>query len=251
MNQLKFILPDLDANKDKGANFLIKGPSGFGKTRMAKAICDYLAGKHYQFFLGESSRFSFVKRVVFIDEIHTVANLERFYPVMDTKTHVFVFATNHDATLPEAFVNRCYEFVFDDYSDDELLLMVREYIKFPATDTQLMEIINAGNRNPRIILESLCDRLVIYFRENKISDTSAIDFRQLILDIFRIDDGLDTLCKRYIEVLKSLGGRASFNLIKTLLHTDEDSIKNNVEPILIRKKILEITSKGRSLINNG
>ena len=247
MNQLKFLLPDLDRNKHKGANFLLKGPSGFGKTLMAHNMCRFLARDSYQFFLAETREFNFVKRVVFIDEIHKVSDLERFYPLMDEKNHVFVFATNHDAVLPEAFVNRTYEFIFDDYSEEELQLIARESCQFSATDKQISDIIIAGNGNPRII-ESICERLWIYFSENKISVTEGMSFSAVISEIFRINNGLDTLCIRYIDTLKSLGGVASFNLIKTVLHTDEDSIKNTVEPLLMKKGIIRITSKGRSLV---
>ena len=145
MNQLRFLLPDLDRNKHKGANFLLKGPSGFGKTLMAHDICRFLARDSYQFFLAETREFNFTKRVVFIDEIHKVSDLERFYPLMDEKNHVFVFATNHDAVLPEAFVNRTYEFIFDDYNEEELQLIARESCQFSATDKQISDIIIAGN----------------------------------------------------------------------------------------------------------
>jgi Holliday junction resolvasome RuvABC ATP-dependent DNA helicase subunit len=225
----------------------LKGPSGFGKTLMAHNICRFLARDSYQFFLAETKEFDFIKRVVFIDEIHKVNDLERFYPLMDERSHVFVFATNHDAILPEAFVNRTYEFIFDDYSEEELQLIARESCKFSATDKQILDILIAGNNNPRII-KSICERLWIYFSENKIRVKDEMNFSAIISEVFKINNGLDILCVRYIETLKSLGGVASFNLIKTILHTDEDSIKNTVEPLLMKKGIIRITSKGRSLV---
>lgn len=252
MNQLKAILPNLYKNPTHGCSILLKGMSGFGKTAMAHNICRYLSGPSYEFYLGDTGNYKFVKRVVFIDEVHTVKNLERFYPLMDDKdsptAHVFVFATNLDGDLPEAFVNRCYEFVFDEYTTDELLLIARESSGFRASDEQFMQILDAGNMNPRII-KSLCTRLGIYFDENPSVSTVGLDFSKLINDFFRIENGLDTLCRRYIETLQSIGGTASLNIIKTILHVDESSIRNSVEPILIRKGILRITSKGRSLVD--
>lgn len=247
MRQLKFILPNLFRNKDSGANILLKGPSGFGKTTMAHQICQYLSGKMYRFFLQESETFVFDRRVIFIDEIHKVKNLERFYHLMDEKQHVLIFASNEDGELPEAFVNRCYEFIFDDYDDDELSLISREIVKFPVSDEQILEIVNAGNRNPRVI-ESLCRRIGIYFTENNINNTLETDFSALISEIFMIKDGLDPLCLRYLESLKTAGGVASLSLIKTMLHVDETALKTNVEPVLIRKGLIRITSKGRSLV---
>ena len=246
MRQLQFILPDLYRNPDKGANILLRGPSGFGKTKMALDICRYLAGLDYEVFLREERPFEFRKRVNFIDEIHKVNNIERFYYIMDEKSKVFIFATNHDSALEEAFVNRCYEFIFDDYDEDELLLIARESCNFSCEDSQLKAVIDAANKNPRVI-KSLCQRLGTYFRENNIANTNSLDFEELMKSIFRIEGGLDTVCKRYIEAVKNSGGCASLSLITTILHVDRKTLTDRVEPILITKGLIKITSKGRTL----
>jgi Holliday junction resolvasome RuvABC ATP-dependent DNA helicase subunit len=250
MRQLRFILPNLYKNIEAGANILIRGPSGFGKTEMAFACCRYLAPNGaFQVFNGESGLFIFPKRVVFIDEIHTVPLLERLYHTMDEKRHVLIFASNHDGNLPEAFVNRCFDFILDDYTEEELILIARESSDFIATDAQFLDIVDAGNRNPRII-KSLCLRLGVYFAESNIRTVNNLNFATLISDIFRINNGLDTLCVRYIETLQSIGGTGSLSLIKSILHVDESSIKNSVEPVLLKKNIIRITPKGRTLITN-
>lgn len=244
--QLEFILPDLRENKTKGCAMLFRGPSGYGKTRMANMVCLEISGRNYQVFLGENRPFRFTKRVVFIDEIHTVVNLERFYKVMDDAIHVLVFATNHDSNLPEAFTNRCYQFILTDYSREELILISRTHCGFYATDEQHISIINASNQNPRII-RSLCKRLGIFFQRNPGKYSPYTDFSELISDIFQIKDGLDTTCKRYLDVLKELGGTARLGLIVGLLHVDERTIRNDIEPILMKKGLIKISSKGRIL----
>lgn len=245
--QLDFILPDLRENRAKGCAILLRGPSGFGKTTMAHEICRDISGSNYQIFLGENHAFRFVKRVVFIDEIHTVANLERFYHVLDESRHVMVFATNKDATLPEAFTNRCYQFVFTDYTQDELVTISRGGSKFYATDEQHLCIVKAGNENPRVI-KSLCKRLGIFFQRNPGIYSTELDFSELILEIFQIKDGMDTLCRRYVQILKELGGTASIDRLCGALHVDSFTLKNDIEPILIRKNIIQISSKGRKLL---
>lgn len=251
MNQLKFILPDLYKNTEHGANLLLRGPSGYGKTTMSLAIAHYLAGKQFEYYLGSWTKFRFEKRVIFIDEIHSMENPEILYPLMDLKytpeNHVFILATNQDGNLPEALVNRCYQFIFDDYSDEELLLIAREDIGFSVTDENLMLILDAGNRNPRKI-KSLVDRFSTYFRENSDISSTTADYNLILSNVFGIKDGLDTLCRRYLEVLSDVGGTASITLLKNILHVDEGTIKNDIEPVLLRKSLVKITAKGRSLV---
>ncbi len=247
MRQLRIILPDLYKNTEKGANILLRGPSGYGKTTMALAIANYLSEKdHFEFYLGSWTDFRFNKRVIFIDEVHAMKSFEVLYPIMDQKSHVFILATNQDGKLPEALVNRCYEFIFDDYSDEELLLMARESANFSASDESFLEIIEAGNRNPRII-KSLVDRFSTYFSENPQVKSSTTNFREVLETIFSIKDGLDTLSRRYLEVLEDVGGISSLSLLRNILHVDEETLKTKVEPVLLRKSLIRITSKGRSL----
>lgn len=248
MKQLRFLLPDL-YETGRGANFLFRGPSGYGKTTMALSVCKYLADSDFQVFLGDSPNIDLKKKVIFIDEIHEMSHYEWMYPIMDEKSHVLVFATNQDSNLPEAFTNRCWEYVFDDYSTDELLLIALEASSFSTTDENLLEIVEAGNRNPRII-KSLLDRMGTYFKHNPHINPRTANFQQILEEVFSIKDGLDTLCRRYIEVLQDIGGTASLYRLKTILHTDEGTLVNTVEPVLLRKKLIEITKKGRTLYDD-
>ena len=247
MKQLRFLLPDIYERK-RGANILLRGPSGFGKTTMALSIAHYLCGKDFEYYLGESlSSVEFKKWVVFVDEVHKLKSFEMLYPLMDEKSHVLIFATNQDGNLPEAFSNRCFEYIFDDYNEEELMLIARESATFSTSDTNLMHIVEAGNRNPRVI-KSLVDRLGIYFSRTPGINTYSADFQRIFEDIFHITGGLDTLCRRYLEVLNDMGGTASFSILQHILHVDKETITNQVEPILLRKRLIQITRKGRSLV---
>lgn len=251
INQLRFILPNLYKNQSVGANFLLDGPSGYGKTTLAISIAKYLVGKNFEFYLGEWTNkwteLPFHKRVIFIDEVHKMDSPEILYPLMDEKSHVLILATNENGNLPEALRNRCYEFTFDEYDDTELLIIARESATFFASDESFMEIIRAGGRNPREI-KSLVDRLGIYFSENPQINSGEVNFTELLNTIFRIEDGLNTLQRRYLEVLEDVGGNASLSLLRNLLSVSDEVLKNRVEPVLARKGLIKITQKGRSLV---
>ena len=258
INQLKLILPDLYKYRDKGCNILIRGPSGYGKTTLAISMARYLVkGNSFQVFTPNTLDLNFSKRVIFIDEVHELKNFESLFHEMDRSLapagtyqnpHVFIFATNQDGNLPEAFSNRCYEFVMKDYNMEELMLIAKDASSFLTTDKSLEEIVNAGNMNPRII-KSLCARLSLYFNAHKDSDPMEANFKEILKEVFSIEDGLDSLCRDYLEVLGDVGGTASIFLLKSILHVDDTTLKRTIEPVLLRKGKIKITSKGRSLIH--
>ncbi len=251
INRLRLSLRDLYTNPTSGENFLLVGPSGYGKTTMAISMAHYLVGKEFETYLGEQlnkwNEADFQKRVVFIDEIHDLKSPEILYPLMDRKSHVLILATNENGNLAEPLRNRCEELIFDDYDDIELLIIARESANFSASDEAFMEIIKAGNRNPREI-KRLVDKFGLYFAYNPQVKSWEANYTELLDEVFRIKDGMDTLCRRYIEVLSDVGGSASLYLLKNLLHVSEETLKNRVEPVLARKGILKITQKGRTLV---
>lgn len=248
IRQLRFILPDLYSHKEKGCNILIRGPSGYGKTTLAISMAKYLVGNSFQVFWSDWTEFNFIKRVIFIDEIHKMTDHEKLYGDMDSGKHVFIFATNQDGNLPEAFSNRCYEFIMGDYSTEELMLIAKDASSFQTTDKSLEEIVDAGNRNPRII-KSLCARLSTYFSINKESNPMESNFKEILKEVFSIENGMDNLSRSYLEVLGDVGGTASITLLKNILHVDDNTLKRTIEPVLLRKGLIKITSKGRSLTN--
>ncbi len=246
MKELYTILREL-YESDVGVNFLLRGPSGYGKTTMALSICEFLAhGKNFRVYWADSKPIIFDKRVIFIDEVHKIKDHELLFEAMDSKKFALIFATNQDGNLPEAFVNRCYHYIFDEYSDEELILISMESARFSTTDENFLEIIDAGNRNPRIV-KSLVDRLSMYFSQNPNVSPRTANFKEILEQNFSIKDGMDTICRRYLEVLQDVGGIASLSLMKNILHVDEGTLLNSIEPVLIRKGLVKITKKGRVL----
>lgn len=252
MRELYPILREL-YERDVGVNFLLRGPSGYGKTTMALSICEFLAGKNFRVYWANPRMkvedLVFDKRVVFIDEIHKFPDHESLYAIMDSGKHVLVFATNQDSVLPEAFSNRCYKYIFDDYSDEALILIAMESADFSTSDENFLHIIEAGNRNPRII-KQLIDKFGFYFKQFPNVNPRTADYKKILEEVFSIQDGLDTLCRRYMEVLQDVGGVASLSLLKNILHVDEGTLTDSVEPVLIRKKLVRITKKGRTIYDS-
>ena len=249
MNELRDLLRDLYVYKSMGENLLFVGPSGYGKTTIATSVCGFLAEKNFDVFQGETCPVPpvFGKRVVFVDEIHKYRSIELFYPLMDSKRHILVFATNENGDLPEPFLNRCSEYIFGDYTDEELLLICLQHAAFKTSHENIRKIIAAGNRNPRII-KRLLDKFERYLRYHTDVDPLTTDFNTILEEVFQIEDGLDVLCRRYLQVLNDIGGTGSLLTLKSLLHVSEQILKTQVEPVLMQKGLIKVTSKGRSIL---
>jgi Holliday junction resolvasome RuvABC ATP-dependent DNA helicase subunit len=248
MNQLKDILPHLYENTEVGMNILMRGPSGWGKTRMSFMVCNYLTGGNFDYCLGDKLMFNDSIRVHFIDEVHLLEHPEVIYPRMDSGRYVIIIATNDVALLPEALSNRCVEFIFDRYSNLELreIAGMNLIVKIPVEFLDYM--IESGGGNPRII-KNLAGRLniVLTRHPNILAGLNLEQFKLLLKETFGIVDGMDIMCNRYIACLVSLGGTAALGTISAYVHIDQNTLKYYVEPILLYKNKIKISSKGRSL----
>jgi Holliday junction resolvasome RuvABC ATP-dependent DNA helicase subunit len=247
MSQLGLILPEL-YNTSKGANILLRGPSGWGKTRMALLICNYLVGTNFQFQIGDKVPFNWGVRVHLIDEAHEIETPEIFYPIMDSGKYVLIFTTNDIATLPEAFSNRCIDFIFEPYTTDELKVIIEKNLWEPLDDLCLKTIIDAGGKNPRIVL-SIIQRINLYQKSReRIKNVEKL--KEVLENYLGIVNGLNEIQRRYLKELENLGGTSSLDSISMILHVNRDVLRNTIEPLLLHKGLIKITSRGRSLISH-
>lgn len=247
MSALGDILTYVDETK-KGVNILFRGASGYGKTEISRKCCNFLVGQNYQTCLGSNLRFDRKCWVHFIDEVHLLENPENLYPIMDSGLYVIIMATNFDSILPEALTNRCKNFVFTDYTDGELREIFRFHSKLKFSDRVVSYIIDVAGRNPRVIVKTFNEVLEMHYRNpDIIADFTDDQIIETINSLFGIEGGLDKISRQYLECLKSLGGRASINLISSVMKLDLNTIKYITEPVLIYKKMIKITSRGREL----
>jgi Holliday junction resolvasome RuvABC ATP-dependent DNA helicase subunit len=158
---------------------------------------------------------------------------------------VFIFATNFDSILPEALSNRCKNYTFVEYSTDELIQIFRVHSKFTYPENVILHIIDVSGRNPRIIVKTFIDTLKMHYRKQENIPESEQEIIQTIDRLFGIEGGLDRVARQYLETLDNLGGRANINVLSSSMHLDINSIKYQIEPALLYKKLIKITSRGR------
>lgn len=240
-NQLKYLLPYVYDGQN--LSFLLFGPSGCGKTTLALKMGYYLTND-FQYTLPIKGNLSLDlrKRVIIVDEIHTLEKFEPLYPLIDKREHVFIFCTTESASLPEPFVNRNISFYFSSYTDKEIVEILNNMHKHDYKF--LIKIAELSNYNPRVA-KSIYKRMLIFEKwKGKIKNQKEFDF--FVETLGYSDEGLTIEEARYINVLRKLKS-ASLSTLVRLTKLPEKYIKEEVEPVLLDKGLIQISTRGRKL----
>lgn len=242
LRELNYILPEIKRGKNE--NLLFRSPSGYGKTTLGLDCCVRVNALESEYVLPRDGNviLNFKFRIHFIDECHEIRVPEELYPLMDSKKYSFIFATNEVAELKEPLVNRCIQFFFKEYTREELLQIAKLHLRL--NDDLLYEIINNCNRNPRILIK-LCERVERVIHAGIKIDTTE-KMKGVINEVFDVVDGLNEIHLRYLDFLRTVNS-ASLDMISSAIHIDKETIKHEIEPILLYRRNIQITSRGRKI----
>jgi Holliday junction resolvasome RuvABC ATP-dependent DNA helicase subunit len=134
--------------------------------------------------------------------------------------------------------------VFEKYNKNELAKIARDrLLGLRVDDASLAEIVKASNYTPGNIT-LLCIRLRTVFESR--GGFTVRELNDCLVNIFNIQDGLDVRCREYLEILERLR-TASLDTMAYVMGVSKDTVKNEVENVLLTKGLISITSKGRSI----
>ena len=163
----------------------------------------------------------------------------------------FIFATTDKGKLSDALASRLHPINLDEYTITEK----REVVKLRLHDEDVTleeddyELIGNLSKNMRHLVK-LCERLVDYaVGQNKcvLSHNDVLT----VIEILGIDEfGCDKTDQKYLGYVKE-HGPVSLSNIARFLNVEEKEVKSKVEPFLIRKEWVNITSKGRVISPGG
>jgi Holliday junction resolvasome RuvABC ATP-dependent DNA helicase subunit len=232
-------------------NLLFRGQSGYGKTTLAfnilNTILQYSPQTGYSYSLPNKDGFVEINennRIQIVDECHLIPHPEFLYPYMDSGRFFFIFCSNEAGELKEPLVNRCIAFNFINYTQEELCSIIDEFftknsIKLPETHLQL--IYRNCNGVPRIA-KNISQRLLMIIMNKGIPDETEL--LRIINEVFQLQDGLDYRHRTYINFLQH-AKVASLDLISYATKLDKATILREIEPVLIYKDLISISSRGR------
>ena len=229
-------------------NILLRAPSGYGKTALALNILWVLGWDKYgEYLLPEDGKITLDARKKFhvIDEVHTLQVPEFLYPIMDNKQHSFILCSNESGKLLEPLRNRCIQFIFSPYSDEEMFKMLKHFlVKYNLSDEMLSIIRERTKNNPRVATK-ICERLDYIFSWKGIPRNTE-DLENILEKTLNIQrGGLNQNDLTYLSFLSS-AKTASLESISVATGIDKTTIQTEIEPFLLFKGMIKISSRGRT-----
>lgn len=277
MRVLKTAISSAQKNNHQLWHILLSGPSGYGKTTLAQiAATSY--GKKFHIITGyaiskPAELISIMTNmnewdILFIDEIHRLKPVieEMLYIAMEDfaidmvmgdwwsvrvplKSFTLIGATTKPESLSEPLKNRfIYNFHCMDYSSDQKIKIIERYlnhyhISYP--DNLLDAIARKVDTVPRKIhnlVVTMRDYLITHHHNLSLDKESWLRCEKW-LDI--ADGWLTPIHQKYLDILSQGNGAMGLKTISLKLGINEESVENEIEPLLLKSGLIEKTSKGR------
>lgn len=258
-------------------HIFISGPSGYGKTTLAQ-ITAQSYGKSFHMITAYAiskpaeliSLMTSMQAgdILFIDEIHRLKPTieELLYIAMEDfaidmvmgdggavrvplKPFTLIGATTKPEALSEPLKNRfIYQFHCIDYNEQEKHKIVERYLKHYGItyDSSLLDAIaRKVDTVPRKI-----HNLVVTIRDYLLSHHNNLNLTPSIWwsceQWLNIEDGgLTTIHQQYLTILQEADKPLGLKTLALKLGINEESVENEIEPLLLKSGRIEKTSKGR------
>lgn len=246
----------------------IRGASGVGKTELVDRMSRLLGRPYCRVVASVLKSADDVhellsalpaQTVVHIDECHTLAP-EPTAVLLDVlngttqykqKDFWMVFSTNLSASLPAAMKSRCMTVKLREYTVQELAQI--------ATDKAKAEAATLGRGVADHIAErchGIARNAVKYTGElilaNPKAETIDLDMTKAYFSATGVDAlGLGQEHRQYICALAKLGTASAHSLAVALGENATSEIEEAIEPLLLKKGMITISSRGRTLTPEG
>jgi len=222
---------------------LLKGKYGHGKTTLA----EWYASLYGNFIYYDVPPRNFDKvptmfRTIIMDEVHRVGDREEYLYKLIAR-HRMVMCTTDTALLSDAFKSRCVILQLEDYTLDEIVQIIRLHVDINYD--KALEVAKRSNLNPRVAL-------MLTHRVRRLINIDSLPFSlEAVLyqfDQLGIDEyGLDDRHRAYLALLSNMGIPLSLRTISLTLQLSQDTIRTEIEDLLLRMNKIIITNKGRQL----
>lgn len=268
-------------------HILLDGPSGMGKTALAECVAKEMGVKCLEFYSSpQTKRWQLAQHlakvekrgaIVFVDEIHALLDSvqELLYPaidrlqipVVDADKHriienewqeiprfTLIAASDQAGRLKNALKQRLVlPYTLGHYTDGEMKHIVLNraaeigLLLSPLAANRIAGATRGVPRRARHLLESLHTCL----EDTGVQVTSCMARKYLMSSRGIDNDHLTLHDRRYLGILRARGTTISLHDIARQVGKDEDSVREDIEPYLIRQGWVAVEPRGRRLTDAG
>lgn len=260
-------------------HILLSWPSGYGKTTLAH-ITTNLYGKNFHtvtwYAINKPAELISIMTsmntwdVLFIDEIHRIKPIleEMLYIAMEDfaidmivwdwwavrvplKPFTLIGATTKPESLTEPLKNRfIYSFHCVDYNNQEKEKIVERYLNhydikyLPNLVQQISLKVDTVPRKIHNLIVNIRDFLISKNHNLTLNDNNWKECEHR-LEIR--DGGITTIHQKYLDILRNNTWAVWLKTISLQLGINEESVENEIEPLLLKSGLIEKTGRWRIL----
>lgn len=276
---LKTAIISAQKSKHYLGHILLCGPSWYGKTTLAHIITQTYGKKFHTvtgYAISKPAEIISIMTsmsewdVLFIDEIHRLkpAIEEMLYIAMEDfaidmvmpdwgsvrvplKPFTLIGATTKPESLSEPLKNRfVYSFHCTDYDNNEKNKILERYLKYyniKYNDNIIILLSRKVDTVPRKI-----HNLIVKVRDFLITHHHSLELdsnirRECEERLSIKDGGITDIHQKYITILEESNWPMWVKTIALQLGINEESVENEIEPLLLKSWIIEKTGRGRIL----
>lgn len=253
-------------------HILLYGAPGFGKTTLASAIANELDkpilitnGRNLKSLKDLLIYLPKIKGgIFFLDEVHSlnknvsellystiedfVCTLSNSKLKLEIEPFTFIGATTSPGGILKPLRDRCtFQYELVEYTVDELAQIASDNatkVGFDLDDECCKLIAKCSRGTPRICLNRL--RWIHDFSVSHQTPISPTIIKRALKLAKISPDGIEDIDRRYLMALKGYE-TVSLATLSSKLNMDVTSIREIIEPFLIQKNLIKITTKGRCL----
>lgn len=163
----------------------------------------------------------------------------------------FIFATTDKGKINGPLSSRLHPIDLDEYTAEDKEQVVKNLINKNNTTLEDESYILIGSIGKSMRhINKLCDRIIDYAVANDCMVLKHEDIVKIIKILGINELGCDKNDQKYLDYVKG-HGPVSLSNIARFLNVEEKEVREKIEPFLIRKEWIEITSKGRVVTDSG
>ena len=254
--------------EESGFPFLSVVPDSFKDYKSVIKILNQLNHENYD---DKGNRIGIIKpSILFVDEIHRMPvkgqellglAMERFIIESDKPNRflwvplfTLVGATTLSGELTKPFLSRFkIRLTFEPYSLEDMIKIVRVHAKAKGlllTPSAVSNVAGRARGTPRVAvgyLDSVRDRMVATGATIATNYLVDVVFKQMGID----ENGVTATEMKILKCLLNAGGPVGLDNLCIFTDEDRRTVREDIEPFLIKKGLLVVGGKGRTITEKG